>query len=80
MSPSKTSPIKFNVIGKILQGDDVGCYIRVVHDEKDTGGFYIFQSDSIDFKSTRSFDAWVESIGQLQSFFEESSWEIEWLE
>ena len=70
--------IEFKKVGKILKGDDVGQFIRVEHDPDDTGGFYIYQSTIIDFSSSDTFDSWVETRDDLDSFFKESKWVIDW--
>lgn len=64
-------------VGKIVSGDDVGWYVKVTDDAADTGGFYILTSERSDMAT--GFDNWVESREDLESFFAESHWEIDWL-
>lgn len=70
--------IELDKIGKILEGDDAGQYIRIEHDPDDTGGYYIYQSTVKDFSSDETFDSWVENKNELEAFFSESNWVIDW--
>lgn len=68
--------IKIGEIGKIVAGDEQGCYVKVLDDTISTGGFLILTAKAPDMKGC--FDDWVESREKLQRFFEESEWIIEW--
>lgn len=70
--------IEFGKIGQILKGRDAGQFIEVEFDEENTGGYYIYQSNVRDFSSIETYDAWVETRGDLDGFFEESGWVIDW--
>lgn len=72
--------IKFNTIGKIIKGDQEGWFVLVEHDTKDTGGYYVYQAPIPEIKeSTVGYDDWLESLEDVQGYFEESDWDIEWL-
>ena len=69
--------IKLGTVGKIVFGDNTGDYIKIEEDSKNTGGFLIHRSASVDFKLAG--DDWVENKDHLRRYFEESRWRIEWL-
>ena len=68
--------IKINIIGKVLKGDGVGSFIKILDDRENTGGFLIIFSQDRSF--TQVFDGWVEDYKNLKQFFEESDWDIDW--
>jgi len=68
--------IIFNKIGKILEGDDTGYFIKIINDIESTGGYLILISKDKSFKS--GFDSWVENKKMLEKYFEESHWSIDW--
>ena len=70
--------IKLNKVGKITKGENAGQYIRIEYDPIETGGFYIYQSATKNFSGENSFDSWVETKSEFESFFTESHWEIDW--
>lgn len=69
--------IKLGGVGKIVAGQDIGNYVKVIDDAANTGGFLILTSASPNMQD--GFDSWVENREQLQLFFEEAGWTIEWL-
>ena len=74
--------IQFDKIGLILEGEEKGCYVCVEEDHENTGGYLILTFNTLNPKDkTRiGFDSWVENIEALQSYFQESSWKIKWLD
>ncbi|CUI18070.1 conserved hypothetical protein (plasmid) [Candidatus Protochlamydia naegleriophila] len=70
--------IEINKIGKILKGDNENYYILIKEDFENTGGYLIYVSEDLNFKSGNGFDYWVEKLENLVGFFEESKWEIKW--
>jgi hypothetical protein len=68
--------IQLGKIGLIIAGDDAGWYVKIIDDTASTGGFYISTSEYADMKT--GFDSWVCTMENLESFFVESNWEIDW--
>lgn len=69
--------IKINKVGKIIQGDDQGNYIKIFEDPDTIGAFFILISR--DQNMTNCFDDWVKDMDALQSYYVESNWIIEWV-
>jgi hypothetical protein len=63
--------------GKIVAGDEVDCFVKVVDDSKNTGGFLILTASNPDF--TDGSDNWVEDESALQRYFRDAKWLVEWL-
>ncbi len=70
--------IKIDVVGKIISGDDKGRFVKIQNDSQNTGGFLVLISTKQDF-SEKGYDDWVESYDSLQKYFNESSWNVNWL-
>lgn len=68
--------IKIGVIGKIVDGDETGSYVKVVDDASNTGGYLILTSTNPDMSD--GFDNWVEDRKSLSRYFEESRWVVTW--
>lgn len=73
--------IKLNKIGRIKKGEEKGWFVKILDDSENTGGYLIFIFNSLDKKQPNyeAYDNWVETLEDLQSYFEESLWDIEWL-
>jgi hypothetical protein len=69
--------IVLDKIGKVLKGDDKGCFIKIVKDTERTKGYYIFICKNKSF-TDEVFDYWLEKYDDIPQFFIESKWEIEW--
>jgi len=70
--------IHIDRVGKIIQGDDVGCEIQVTQATDGTGAYYILMSDDFSDSNTDKFDSWVETLNDVEEYFNESNWVIEW--
>jgi len=69
--------IRIDQIGKIIAGDQIGSYVKVVDDAANTGGYLILTASASDMRN--GFDNWVETKDELSRYFIESGWAIEWL-
>jgi len=69
-----------DVSGRVLNSTRQGHIVRVKDDRHATGGFFIFESwvGSMRPNAGGAFDFWVESESQLEQFFAEAGWEIQW--
>ena len=68
---------KIGKLGKITTGELAGYFCRIEDDTANTGGFLILcWLDGTD----QGFDNWVECAADLDQFFEESGWNVQWLE
>lgn len=64
--------------GRILRGDSASHYVLIEDDGENTGGYLILIAEDVTFH--HGFDNWVEDMEELERYFEESQWEIEWLD
>jgi len=67
--------IKVGEVGRIVAGQDLGCYVKVIDDGTNTGSFLTLIAKESDMNDC--FDSWVENSEMLQLFFEEAGWTIE---
>lgn len=68
--------IVFDKVGKIMSGQEKGHYVKFIEDTKNTGGYLILTSSTIDMLD--GFDNWVESADDMKRYISESNWVIEW--
>ncbi len=71
--------LRVGVLGRIVAGDDAGRFVEVTDDTSSSGGFLILTFDNVD-RSGNAYDSWVESIVDVDLYFAESGWEVEWLD
>jgi hypothetical protein len=70
--------IMIGKVGKIMAGDNKGGFVKIIDDHENTGGFLIFTSLSQRFQD--SYDNWVQNKLDLERFFQEANWSIEWID
>lgn len=70
--------LKVGVLGRIVAGDDAGRFVEIADDASTSGGFLILTYDNAD-RSGNAYDSWMQSIIDVELYFAESGWEVEWL-
>jgi hypothetical protein len=70
--------IEIGKIGKISAGDNKGWQLKVINDEKNTGGYLVVISRDFSNPQAEAYDDWVDSLESLKQYFEESKWVVEW--
>jgi hypothetical protein len=65
--------------GRIARGKYSGWFVIVEDDEQNTGGHSILISKDFDSQDAEGYDHWVEKQ-DLEQFFEEADWGVEWLD
>ena len=70
--------IRVGVVGRISAGDEAGRYVEVLDDSASSGGFLIQMYERSD-RSGEGHDAWVGSIVDVDFYFDEAGWSVEWL-
>jgi hypothetical protein len=69
--------VRIGQIGRIVQGDEAGCFVKVEDDTENTGGYLILTAKQPSMKD--GYDNWVKDREALAGYFRESNWVIEWL-
>jgi hypothetical protein len=62
---------------EVTAGSEIGRFVEVIDDTCQTGGYLIFTYADVD-RSPEVFDAWVPSIVDVDLYFDDSGWEVEW--
>jgi hypothetical protein len=68
--------IRFDHVGKIVEGRETGNFVKFINDAKSTGGFLILVASDPNMQS--GFDDWVEDLASLQEYVAQSRWIVEW--
>ncbi|HXJ65387.1 MAG TPA: hypothetical protein VNN79_16650 [Actinomycetota bacterium] len=68
--------LRIGVLGRIIAGEGTGRVVEVVDDAANTGGFLIFTYADED-RSPEVFDSWVESIVDVELFFDHREWVVD---
>jgi hypothetical protein len=72
-------PIPLGAQGRVTNSDSPIMHVLVEHDAKDTGGYFIYKwPPGTDASGPCTFDDWVETAEDLQEYFEDAAWNIEW--
>jgi hypothetical protein len=75
----RVGSIPLGIYGRVINSDPPNMHVRVEHDTKSTGGYFIFQwPPGTDLTGPCTFDDWVKSADDLQKYFLESGWQIMW--
>lgn len=64
-------------IGEIIAGEESGRFVEIHDDSSVSGGFLIFIYDTPD-RGGEVHDHWVESIVDVELFFAELGWVVQW--
>ena len=71
--------IPLEQVGRITRGVDTGQFVLVRGDQKRTGGFLILHSSTPGvFSASEVFDNRVEQPSDLDAFFVETGWDVDW--
>ena len=73
------SDVRLGTLGRIVGGEEVGRVVEVLDDSPRTGGYLIFTYADVE-RSPDVFDSWQATLADVESYFEESHWEVEWIE
>jgi hypothetical protein len=71
--------LRIGSLGRITAGRELGRVVEVIDDIDNTGGFLIFTYADMN-RSPEVFDSWVETIIEVDIYFDESGWEVDWSE
>lgn len=69
--------IKYDKLGKILEGDNAGWHVKIINDQSDTGGFFIYEFEYLN--GEKGYDTWLETDNDVKAYIYESNWKINWL-
>jgi hypothetical protein len=72
-----SAEIPLSRIGLILDGDGAGRFVEIIDDSQNTGGYLIFTYADAE-RSPEVFDSWVETFEDVQRYFAESGWRVDW--
>jgi len=71
--------VKVDAKARIVSGKYTGWFIWVQDDRPDSGGYLVIQSSDIEFRGD-GFDNWFISIEEVEKFFVNNNWRLEWLD
>lgn len=73
------SDIRIGVKGQILAGEQAGWYVLVQPGPDSLiGAFFVLTANTVNFDE-EVYDGWVKSREDLDGYFAEAGWTIEWL-
>lgn len=71
--------IKIGVIGKIIEGEACGWFVRIKEDFEDTGGYFILITKKTEM-SEEDYDYWAQDKNTMLEMIKEFRWKINWLD
>jgi hypothetical protein len=77
MAEQPMRDLRLGTLGRIKAGQELGRIVEVIDDSENSGGFLIFTYADMD-RAPEVFDSWVESIIDVDVYFDASGWEVEW--
>lgn len=69
--------IPLSTLGQIVNGRETGRFVEVIDDSLRTGGYLIFTYADAE-RSPEVFDSWVETFADVEAYFRESDWRVDW--
>jgi hypothetical protein len=69
--------VKYGVLGKIKEGNNLGWLVKIIDDREHTGGFYINEFENPN--GDEGFDTWLETENDVKGYIVENGWKIEWI-
>jgi len=77
MSEKPARDLRTGVVGQIRAGREAGRFVELVDDSENTGGWLIFTYGRHD-RSGEAFDTWAASIVDVDLYFDDCGWVVEW--
>ena len=71
--------VKVDSKARIVSGKYKGWFIWVKDDMADSGGYLVIQSLDVEFCGD-GFDNWFISIEDVEKYFINNNWKLEWLD
>jgi len=76
-----SNSIKYNVTGEIVSGKSKGWFLRIEETVKGSGSYLILVSKDREFsKYAEGYDYWAENSSEVQGFFKDTKWAVEWFD
>jgi len=73
--------VPVGVLGRAKESDKPNHWFKVVDDRHGSGGWFVLQGwDGVDSFGRRfEYDDWLEEVAEVDAFFGELPWQIEWV-
>ena len=68
--------VKYDTIGKIIKGNNLGWFVKIVKDVEKSGGIFIYEFPELN--GSKGFDNWLENPNDVHEFINENGWKIKW--
>jgi hypothetical protein len=79
MDDRPTRVLRIGTLGYIRAGSEAGRVVEVIDDGSNTGGLLICTYADAN-RSPEVFDVWAETIVDVDLYFDDRGWEIEWID